>query len=222
MQPPTELNCNPYNLQVGRLKLTCSTEGPNVQIVWFRMTNGEKEELRETVQSNRIEISVVPSPDTAAGGALSTKLSVNLTINRLNQTHDVGKYWCEVRLADGQRTTLPEMSNVLNLYNEAHYQNFAGCQGSNFVEQQACLQIMDPLIKDDSYPPTPSSEPSLTLENVADEEENGRKDLVALYAVIAVIVVFCIIIVTLTIIIVVLYRKKCGPVRFKTEGEQLM
>ena len=44
-------------------------------------------------------------------------------------------------------------------------------------------------------------------------------NLAVLYAVIAVIVVFCIVIVTLTIIIVVLYRKKCGPIKLKTEGE---
>ena len=149
------------------------------------------------------------------------------TLTELDQVNDIGEYWCQVKL-ENNGTVLKEKSNITVLYNEAHYldQDLSQCDGSSFVDQRDCLhpqQITVPFDTDDNAQTDvmqPTSSP--ISDNIAEEPKESRKNLAALYAVIAVIAVFCIVIVTLTIIIVVLYRKKCGPVRFKTEGEQLL
>ena len=147
--------------------------------------------------------------------------------------NDVGDYWCQVRLENG--SLFQERSNVLALGSENQYLGLSRCGSVVLVEEMKCLQTLQDLATDgtDSSVPTintgsvvqptaPSPELSETTGDPVGEPERTRNNLAALYAVIAVIVVFCVVIVTLTIIIVVLYRKKCGPVRFKTEGESLL
>ena len=156
----------------------------------------------------------------AGGAAQFTRRSSRFALFDLDQMNDVGEYWCQVRLENNE-TLLQGKSNILVLYNETHY-HAGRCEGSSFVEQIHCI---DPFVTNnaltESVQPAPFPEVSPTPDSMAEELEDSGKNLAALYAVIAVIAVFCIVIVTLTIIIVVLYRKKCGPVRFKTEGEQL-
>ena len=118
----------------------------------------------------------------------------------------------------------------MSLNDEEQYVDLRPCEEfDRHVDQLDCLQIMGPSgnngdtsITDGSVvlhttsfnlPPIP------TTGGPDEESESGSNNLAALSAVIAVIVVFCIVIVTLTIIIVVLYRKKCGPIKFKTEGK---
>ena len=74
-----------------------------------------------------------------------------------------------------------------------------------------------PELSETTVPTAPSPELSETTSDPVGGPEKTSNDL-ALYAVIAVSVVFCVVFVILIIIIVVLCRKKCGPVKFKTEG----
>ena len=162
---------------------------------------------------------------TSGGAAQFTRRSSRFTLIGLDQMNDVGEYWCQVRL-ENNGTILQEISDISILYSEAHYQGLGRCNGPSSIEQRDCIQITDPFVTDrnaqtESVQSAPFPEVSSTPDGMAEELEDSGKNLAALYAVIAVIAVFCIVIVTLTIIIVVLYRKKCGPVRFKTEGEQL-
>lgn len=203
-QPPTEVECNPYI----ELSLICSVEGANtsnISIVWFRRTN---------IGSGMEELAASLERASATNG--TRRFQSRFTRTGLNPRNDAGEYWCQVRLTkDG--TLLQNKSNVLVLYNETHYQHQSlGCDDV-FVNQVDCLHVANTLT--DPMQSTPFSEISPTPDSIPEELEDGGKNLAALYAVVAVIAVFCIIIVTLTIIIVVLYRKKCGPVRFKTEGE---
>ena len=156
------------------------------------------------------------------------KRTSRLIIKRLNEVNDVGDYWCQVRLQNG--TVLPKKSNILTLSSEAQYQGLGPCDGSQVVDKEDCIlpsQVTVPGVTDTLTPNTgpvvqttaSSSNLSLTPQSTDGAmEEPGSKNLVALYAVVAVIVVFCLVIVTLSIIIVVLYRKKCGPFRF-TRGK---
>ena len=232
-QPPTELQCNPYESNSG-LSLLCSVafEESNISdfsITWFRRktaagSSSGVEELPASLSRVRIDTRVTT---VAEGTTRFTRLSQSrLILNGLDENNDVGEYWCQVRLRNNE-TLLQEKSNMLILHDVAYYEIHHGsrCDGDNFVDQMDCLHVQQiTLITDrnaltDFMRPTPFSEVSPTSDGMAKELEDSGKNLAALYAVIAVIAVFCIVIVTLTIIIVVLYRKKCGPVRFKTEGE---
>ena len=227
-QPPTALNCTPYD-SVNRLALACSAEGPNTptfSVIWFRRrNNGDEEVLQDSQQRVKIDVQVTSDVD---GTAQSTRRSSRLALRELNEMNDVGQYWCQVRLENG--TLFQEKSNTLSLNDEEQYVDLRPCEEfDRHVDQLDCLQIMGPSgnngdtsITDGSVvlhttsfnlPPIP------TTGGPDEESESGSNNLAALSAVIAVIVVFCIVIVTLTIIIVVLYRKKCGPIKFKTEGK---
>ena len=179
-----------------------------------------------TGSQQRVVIAVGTS-SVAGGAAQFTRRSSRFALTELEEVNDFGEYWCQVRPVNNG-TVFEEKSNILNLGNEAQYQGLRRCMGSNVVDQIDCLHVLQidnaPTDSGAVVQPTSSSDLSPTPSNVAsagvtEEPEDSRKNLAALYAVIAVIAVFCIVIVTLTIIIVVLYRKKCGPVRFKTEGE---
>lgn len=208
-QPPTEIDCNPY---IDReLSLICTVEASNasdISIVWFRRT---------TIDSGWEELTA--SLERPSG---TRRLQSRFTQTRLNSRNDVGEYWCQVRLtkfSDG--TLLQDKSNIFVLYNETHYQRQSlGRCDDLFVDQEDCLDVViDPSTLTDPMQSAPFAEVSPTPDGMAEELEDSGKNLAALYSVIAVIAVFCIVIIILTIIIVVLYRKKCGPVRFKTEGE---
>ena len=206
MQPPTEVDCNPYI--DSELSLICAVEAStasDISIVWFRRTtiNSRLEEL--TASSER------PSG--------IRRLQSRFTQTGLNSRNDAGEYWCQVRLKNAG-TLLQDKSNILILYNETNYQHQNQCiRGDLFVNQKDCLDVaIDPSTLTDPMQSASFSEISPTPDEM-DEELDSGKNLVALYAFVAVIGTFCIVIVILTITIVVLYRKKCGPVRFKTEGE---
>ena len=206
MQPPTEIDCNPYIDK--ELSLICAVEASNtsdISIVWFRRT---------TIDSGREELTA--SSERLQNG--TGRLQSRFTRTGLNSRNDAGEYWCQVRLKSAG-TLLQDKSNILILYNETHYQHQSQCR-EMFVNQQDCLDVaIDPSALTDPMQSAPFSEISPTPDGMAEELEDSGKNLVALYAVVSVIAVFCIVIVILTITIVVLYRKKCGPVRFKTEGE---
>ena len=206
MQPPTEIDCNPYI--DGELSLICAVEASNasdISIVWFR---------RKTIDSGWEELASSERPRDIR------RLQSRFTRTGLNSRNDTGEYWCQVRLKNAG-TLLQDKSNILILYNETHYQHQSQCiRGDMFVDQEDCLDVaIDSNTLTDPMQSAPFSEVSPTPDGMAEELEDSGKNLVALYAVVAVIAVFCIVIVILTITIVVLYRKKCGPVRFKTEGE---
>jgi hypothetical protein len=211
-QPPTEIDCNPYIDK--ELSLICTVNGSNasdISIVWFRRT---------TIGSGMEELAASNSFERPRDVNGIRRFQSRFTQTRLNSRNDTGEYWCQVRLTD-DGTLLQDKSNILVLFNETHYQhqNLQGCNDV-FVNQVDCLHVaIGPNTLTDPMQSTPFSEVSPTPDSMAEELEDSGKNLAALYAVIAVIAVFCIVIVTLTIIIVVLYRKKCGPVRFKTEGE---
>ena len=227
-QPPRELECNPYNSN-NELSLECAVEASSTSdfsIVWFRRINsgGQVEELPNSLPRVRIDTDVSP----IAGGVTQRSQS-RITLTGLDEINDVGEYWCQVRFINNE-TLLQEKSSVLILYDEAHYEGLGQCSRSSFVDERACLHVQqgtdEPLVTDrsaltGSMPPAPFSEGSPTPDGMAEDLENSGngKNLAALYAVVVVIAVFCVVIVALTIVIVVLYRKKCGPVRFKTEGE---
>ena len=213
------------------MALTCTVEGPNsptFSTIWFRRRNNRDEELQDSQQ--RVDIYVTVSPN-QGGTAQFTRRGSRLSLSPLNEVNDVGQYWCQVRLENG--TLFQEKSNILTLSAEEEYQYLSPCGSlDDEIEQMNCLQIlqiMGPSGIDGDTSTTagsvvlPMSSFSLPLTPTAggpvEEPESGSKNLAALYAVIAVIVVFCIVIVTLTIIIVVLYRKKCGPIKLKTEGK---
>ena len=208
IQPPTEIDCNPYIDQ--ELSLICAVEASNssdISIVWFRRTTIDisgREEL--TASSERL----------SGTGRLQSRF----TRTGLNSRNDAGEYWCQVRLKNAG-TLLQDKSNILILYNETHYQHQSQCiRGDMFVHQQDCLDIaIDPSTLTDPMQSAPFSEVSPTPDEMDEELKDSGKNLVPLYAFVAVIGMFCIVIVILTITTVVLYRKKCGPVRFKTEGE---
>ena len=222
-QPPRELECNPYNSN-NQLSLECSVETsstPDFSIVWFRRINsgGQVEELPDSLP--RVGI------DTDVSRGVTQRSQSRITLTGLDEISDAGEYWCQVRLINNE-TLLQEKSSVLILYDEAHYESLGQCSGSSFVNERACLHVQQgtdgTLVTDrsaltDSMSPAPFSEGSPTPDGMAEDLENSGKNLAALYAVVVVIAVFCVVIVALTIVIVVLYRKKCGPVRFKTEGE---
>ena len=228
-QPPfTELQCNPY--EATRLALTCTVEGPNTpqfSIVWFRKRNGraDHEELKASQPRVEVEVSALVTR--------FTRRSSRLTVMELNESNDVGDYWCQVRLENG--TIFQEKSNILSLGAEEKYNGIDSCMMSNFIVQNNCivpLQVRETAVTADGIIPTnagsivqtiSSSDPSPTDKTTTgsiEKTERSSSNLAALYAVVGIIVVFCVVIVTLSIIIVVLYRKKCGPVRFKTGGEK--
>ena len=228
-QPPVTLNCNPYDAT--RLVLTCTAEGPSTPsftIIWMRQKNGVDERLR----GSQMGITINADDNIIINSEQNfQRRSSRLTVNGLSEVDDVGDYWCQVRLQNG--TVLQKKSNILTLSSEAQYQGLGRCIESQFVDKEDCIhppQVTVPGVTDALTPNTgpvvqttaSSSNLSLTPQSTDGAmEEPGSKNLAALYAVVAVIVVFCLVIVTLSIIIVVLYRKKCGPVRFKTEGKQV-
>ena len=217
------LNCNPYD--GARLVLTCTAEGPSTpsfSVIWMRQRNGIDEGLRGSQRGIMIEVHT---------DGRSLRRSSRLTVDKLSEVDAVGDYWCQVELDNG--TVLQRKSNILTLSSEAQYQGLGRCNGSQVVDKVDCIhppQVTVPGVSDALTPNTgpmvqttaSSSNLSLTPQSTDGAMgEPGSMNLAALYAVVAVIVVFCLVIVTLSIIIVVLYRKKCGPVRFKTEGKQL-
>ena len=216
------LNCNPYD--GARLVMRCTADGPSTPaftIMWMRERNGIDRRLNDS------HIDVIRFND-----GQTLKRTSRLIIKRLNEVNDVGDYWCQVRLQNG--TVLPKKSNILTLSSEAQYQGLGRCGGSQFVVKEDCIHPSQVTVSEVTDALTPNTGPvvqttasssnlSLTPQSTDGAmEEPGSKNLAALYAVVAVIVVFCLVIVTLSIIIVVLYRKKCGPLRFKTEGKQLL
>lgn len=227
-QPPTELSCNPY--ETDRLALTCTVEGPNTQrffIAWFRKSNdrADQEELQESQPRVKVDVS---SPDPGSVARHSSRLA----IMPLDEMKDVGDYWCQVRLDNG--TLFQAKSNILTLNATEKYTRLSRCMMSQFVEEESCietLQVTESAVTADGNIPTnaesifqttSSSDPSPVTGGSSERNSSNSDNLAALYAVVGIIVVFCVVIVTLSIIIVVLYRKKCGPVRFKTGGEMFM
>ena len=215
------------------MRLICTVEGPNsptFTVIWFRRVASGDEQLTNSQSGVNIE------EGKSGGNAQFTRRSSQLSLTGLNQADDIGDYWCQVRL--NNESSFQERSNMLTLYAEAVYLSFgfSRCEGSQVIDQVNCLtlQTMVPTMTDNgapsnsgfvfqsTIPPSDLSPTPQTTGGSIEETQKTGKNLVALYAVIAVIVVFCVVIVTLTIVIVVLYRKKCGPVRFKTEGEKAM
>lgn len=204
-----ELNCNPYDL-INRLVMTCSVEGPNTpvfSISWLRRINNRDEVLQSTQQ--RVDIDI-----TQTIPAQFTRRSSRLTLNALDETIDVGQYWCQVRLDNG--TFFQEHSSNLTLRPADHYQLLSRCTGSSVINERSCLgvfQIMPvgpsvtdgdkvtgPSVdltfsssSDQNYPPT-----TQTTTDLNEEEEDNR---FALYAVITVTVVALLIVLFLLIVI---------------------
>ena len=231
-QPPPALSCNPYTAT--RLALVCTVEGPTAprfSIVWFTKNSREDEELEASLSHVNIDVEV---SQVTGGTAQFTRRSSRLTVTPLFELDDVGDYWCQVRLENG--TLFHNRSNILTLGAEGVYASFNRCRMSQFVEQGGCagrLQITEHSVTTVGNMPiiptnaglvvltisTSDISPSPLASGPSNGTEMSSKNLAALYVAVAVVLVFCIVIMSLSIVILVLCRKKCAPVRFKTGGE---
>ena len=141
--------------------------------------------------------------------------SSRLTLNGLNEANDTGIYWCQVRLQNG--TTFEEKSKILSLGMAERYQLLSRCMGSSVVDQRNCLRVLrttGPEVTDgtpltvpvDQTTPSFSVSPTTptTTTSTDRETESRARNLVALYAVIAVITAASLIVLLLLITIAVL------------------
>ena len=136
-QPPTILNCNPFN----RLELTCTIKGPkqDFSIIWVRRSNnGYVGELQVSAQG--IDISVRVSVR-SIGSSASVTYTSQLTLIGLDEVDGVGEYWCQIRFENG--TPLNEKSNILTIGPAVEYQDLKHCMAGDgqASEQVKCLKI---------------------------------------------------------------------------------
>ena len=137
-QPPTTLNCNPYD----RLELTCTVKGPkqDFSITWVRRSkNGDVRDLQVSAQG--IDISVHVTVHSIGSSVYATYTS-QLTLIGLNEVSGIqfDDYWCQVRLENS--TLLKEKSNVLTIGPAVEYQDLKHCMAGTdqASEQLKCLQ----------------------------------------------------------------------------------
>ena len=222
-QPPTELNCNPYDV-INRLVLICSAEGPNTpsfSIIWLRRTDNSLRD--EELQSSQPRVDI----DTAQTiPAQFIRHSSRLTLSELDEIGDAGQYWCQVRLENG--TVFQERSSNLTLKPADSYRLFSRCTGSSVTDKRSCLRVsLQPIVPDVSDGITATNPSSSSVEwtisssdsdNISpttqttrspiEEREDNTVNLHVLYAIIAIIAASALLIFTLLIAIISLRYKQ--------------
>ena len=202
------LTCNPYI--INELRTACTVHAPSFDftIHWFWESSRD----------------VVTEVDRSQVRSSSTRSQLFLRLKNL--ANHTGLYWCQARLSNG---TVLEGSNRLILLEESAYvhQNIVNCTtaGDQRLQQRSdrCIFSLpttdntpSPTIMEQSTTTSPSFTPTMALNQTSSPTQESLGP--ALYAVIAVILVFCLVIITLTVVIVLLYRRKCARVDFKTAG----
>ena len=216
-QPPTTLNCNPYD----RLELTCTVKGPkqDFSITWVRRSkNGDVRDLQVSAQG--IDISVHVSVRSIGSSVYATYTS-QLTLIGLNEVNGVGEYWCQVRLENG--ALLKEKSNVLTIDPAVEYQDLKHCMAGigQASEQVKCLQIT---AATDGINSITSTNPGHEFQTLFDsdslptfhtsdhtEEQNSGSDrnLNVMYATLAAAILSLVIILLIAVVIATLrYKQK--------------
>lgn len=239
-QPPTELNCNPYDV-INRLVLTCSVEGPNTpsfSIIWLRRTDISLRD--EELQNSQPRVDI----DTAQTiPAQFTRHSSRLTLSELDEIGDVGQYWCQVRLENG--TVFQKRSSNLTLRLADSYRLLSRCTGSSVTDNRSCLGVsMQPNVPDVSdviTAATNSSSSSVkwttfssdsdnispiaqtTSSLIEEREDNTVNPVYVLYAIIAIIVASALLVFILLIAIISLrckqYSTKLQLDKYVIEGD---
>ncbi len=197
-------SCNPYAQDT--ITLHCSVEAPdfNFDIKWIWQASPSAR-TNELMMSNG---EVIIQQRFIEKGYRSR-------LNIRNLASRTGTYWCLAELNNGTKF---ENSTKFTLLNGVGYLNTPGCSPSSSFSDQSqdrCIHA------ESSVSEVSATVGTTSVATLVNETTPPSFDALgpALYAVVAVILVFCLVIVTLSVTIVVLYRRRCARVNFKTSGE---
>ena len=140
IEPPNELECNPYNMNFMELVCEIQTNTTNITIQWFHQDLENKTiEFKNLAQINE-----------------NSRIKAVLMIN---QSSIGGQYWCRIF----NKTSIEHTgtSNVLTVYeSECYHMSMSNCTSEQFILNSRCIDNTSLSL---STPILPSTCPSMVL-----------------------------------------------------------